>query len=211
MKIENLSQLGFIPSEIDGSEIVFSAPSETKLPDEFSYTNYLPTVLNQGKLSICVPCSISAYLNWRQNLSDGSKDDNCIALMDIYKSKKTAGEGMTFKDAFSFLRKEGVMSNEGIIKINRYGMINTIEDLKHALVMNGPCLGALPVYSSEFDFWRNKPGRRLEGYHAISLAGYTIDGIIIRNSWGTAFGFGGYTKIPYDEFNKMLEIWTIIN
>lgn len=208
--MKNLQNLGFIPSIIDGTEFIFSAPQIPNIPNEFSYTKYMPTVLNQGKLSICVPCSISAYLNWKENLKDGSKDDNCIALMDIYRSKTTDGEGMTYKDAFSFLRKTGVTSNEGIMKIGKYCRITTINDLKCALLMNGPCLGALPVYSNEFDFWRNKPGRRLEGYHAISLVGYTSDGFIIRNSWGTEFGFAGYTKIPYDEFNELLEIWTIV-
>lgn len=209
--MKNLENLGFIPSEIDGSEFIYSAPSDSKLLETYSYQQFLPTVLNQGKLSICVPCSISAYLNWRSNLKDGSKDDNCISLLDIYRSRTNKGEGMSFKDAFSFLRKTGVESNDGLLKINKYCKINTINDLKSAIIMNGPCVGALPVYSDDFDFWAKKPNTKLEGYHAISLVGYDKTGFVIRNSWGTNFGFDGYTHIQYEDFRQLLETWTIIN
>ena len=82
--------------------------------------------------------------------------------------------------------------------------------LKAAIVMNGPCFGALPVYSDYCDFWINR-GQGLQGYHAISIVGYNENGFIIRNSWGKGFCEDGYTVIPYDEFNKLIEIWTVMS
>ena len=202
---------GFIPSTMDGTEIIFGAPEKLNIPSTYNYRPYLPRVINQGELSICVPCSISANLNWRENLKDGEPKDNKIALMDIYAAKTTEGDGMTFKEALHFLRHEGVRSKVGLLKIGHYGRVVSIPILKYALVMNGPCLGALPVYSDDCDFWNKKYGQSLLGYHAISIVGYDEDGFIIRNSWGDDFCDGGYTKIDAEDFTKLIEVWTIID
>ena len=91
---------------------------------------------------------------------------------------------MTYKDAFKYLRHNGVKSKNGILSINLYGKVNNSFALKYAIVMNGPCFGALPVYNSNDDFWNKKAGDKLMGYHAISIVGYDEDGFFIRNSWG---------------------------
>ena len=202
---------GFIPSTMDGTEIIFGAPEKLSIPSAYNYRPYLPRVINQGELSICVPCSISANLNWRENLKDGEPKDNKIALMDIYAAKTNDGDGMTFKEALHFLRHEGVKSNVGILKIGHYGRVVSLPLLKYALVLNGPCLGALPVYSDDCDFWNKRAGQYLMGYHAISIVGYDEEGFIIRNSWGTDFCDGGYTKLDAEDFTKLIEIWTIID
>ena len=95
---------GFIPSTMDGTEWIFGAPTTNlDMPKEYTYRNYLPSVINQGSLSICVPCSVSAYLNWKKNLDTGEKRDNKVALMDIYEIKTNDGEGMSFKEALHYL------------------------------------------------------------------------------------------------------------
>ena len=76
--------------------------------------------------------------------------------------------------------------------------------------MNGPCVGALPVYNGEPEFWKERQGDKLQGYHAISIVGYDKEGFIIRNSWGTSFGDKGYTKIKNEDFNELMEVWTIL-
>ena len=202
---------GFKPSQIDGTERIFSADETIELPDKYTYRPYLPQVLDQGDQPICVPCTVSAYLNWRENLKNGETQDNKISLFDIYKVRANKGEGMTYKDAFKFLRHNGVKSKEGVLKINAYGMIKNIENLRYALVMNGPCCGALPVYNIDSDFWIKKPGDKLMGYHAISIVGYDEEGFFLRNSWGSGFGDRGYTHIKNNDMDKMLEIWTIID
>ena len=202
---------GFKPSQIDGTERIFSADETIELPDKYTYRPYLPQVLDQGEQSICVPCTVSAYLNWRENLKDGETKDNKISLSDIYKVRTNKGEGMTYKDAFKFLRHTGVKSKAGVLKINAYGMIKNIENLRYALVMNGPCCGALPVYNMDSDFWSKKQGDKLMGYHAISIVGYDEEGFFIRNSWGSDFADRGYTHIKNNDMDKMLEMWTIID
>lgn len=205
-------KFGFLPSVIDGTEFVFGAPAGTpEIPSSYTYRPYLPTVINQGALSICVPCSLSAHINWKINLSDGAVKDNRVALMDIYGARTNDGDGMTFKEALKFLRHEGVRTNVGTVKLGHYARVLSIPVLKYALILNGPCVGALPVYSENCDFWNKRAGQSLMGYHAISIVGYDEDGFIIRNSWGKEFCDGGYTKIDYEDFSKFLELWTIVD
>lgn len=202
---------GFKPSTIDGSEHIFNGNDKVELPDRYTYKPYLPSVIDQGSQSICVPCTISAYLNWRENLKDGETKDNKVAMHEIYGSRTNNGEGMTYKDAFKFLRHDGVNSRNGLLRINLYGKVVNNLALKHAIVMNGPCFGALPVYNSDDDFWEPKAGDRLMGYHAISIVGYDEEGFFIRNSWGKSFGDNGYTYIKNGDMGKMIELWTIID
>lgn len=90
-----------------------------------------------------MPCSVSAYVNWDLNLKDGSEKDNDVDLDAIYDSRvdfKDEDNGMTFKDALHFLRHEGVKTDKGLFKIKEYSMVGSIETLKAAIVMNGPCI-----------------------------------------------------------------------
>ena len=77
---------GFVPSKLDGTEKKFSEVKGLDLPESYSYVDFLPRVLNQGQRPICVPCSISAHLNWNKNVdTDGNnKRDNGIKLLEIY-------------------------------------------------------------------------------------------------------------------------------
>ena len=202
---------GFTPSVIDGSERVFEGDDKVELPERYSYRAYLPNVLDQGSESICVPCTVSAFLNWRENLKNGITKDNDISLYDIYESRTNYGEGMSYKDAFKYLKNNGVKSKLGKLKIKSYGKINSILALKYAIVMNGPCCGALPVYSERNEFWKELTGDRFLGGHAISIVGYDEKGFFIRNSWGTSFGDDGYIHIANEDMNLMMEIWTIID
>lgn len=203
---------GFIKSELDGSEHVFKPSNSISLPSEYSYKKYLPKVLNQGNRPICVPCSISSYINWDLNLKDGKKDDHKIDLDAIYDSRsdKSEDNGMTFKDALHFILHKGVKTSEGIFKIKEYSMVGSIEALKAAIVMNGPCIGGLPVYNSASnEFWLK--GGSLEGGHAIAIVGYDKEGFIIINSWGTVYGYDGYYHLKYEDFyDSFYEIWTIV-
>lgn len=202
---------GFKASEIDGSEKIFNGDEKIELPERYTYKPYLPKVLDQGERSICVPCTMSAYLNWRENLKDGTKKDNNISLEDIYNSRTNIGEGMTYKAAFKYLRHNGVKSDNGKLKIGSYGRVLNAMSLKYAIVMNGPCFGALPVYNTDPDFWIKKAGDDLMGYHAISIVGYDEKGFFIRNSWGRSFADNGYTYIDEKDLDTMLELWTIID
>lgn len=189
---------GFKQTKFDGTEYVFD--NETmSIPVSFSYKNMMPKALNQGSEPICVPCSISSYIDWRDKVYNTKTVD-----FDIKKTFKEAGgtaNGMSFKDALHYNYKQG--------NIRYYAIVGSILQLKNALIANGPCVGALPVRnSSVIKFWDpNIDG--FEGGHAIAIVGYDEDGFIIRNSWGTTYGEDGYARIRYEDFNNFYEIWTM--
>ena len=202
---------GFVPSKMDGTETKFKKIRDFEIPGEYSYRKYLPSVIDQGSKPICVPCSLSAYINWVINTDTGeNKVDNKVDLQEIFDSSSVkSSEGMTFKDGLKFLKHEGVSTKEGVETIDRYAVIGSDIALKQALILNGPCVGALPVYDSRVtEFWDSSYGD-YQGGHAVSIVGYNEDGFIIRNSWGRTYGDNGYSVIPYDDFGKFMEIWTI--
>lgn len=201
---------GFSKTKFDGTEHVFATAPQNELPSKYSYKKYLPGVVNQGSYPICVPCSVSSFINWSLNLKTGNKKDHEVAYFDIYDSKTTDTEGMTFKDAFKYLRKYGVDTDNGVFKIQSYALVKSYFALMSAIVMNGPCFGALPVYNWDDEFWIKNEGDNLIGYHAIAIVGYDDEGFIIRNSWGEDYGDNGYSKIKYEDSKKFVELWTVI-
>lgn len=205
---------GFVPSKIDGTEHQFEEIKGFEIPDKFSYKKFLPEVINQGNRPICVPCSISAYINWNKNLLTGKNDfDNEVNLDEIFRSRTNKDDnGMSFKDAFRFLKHKGVDTINGNYKIGRYAKIGTEIQLKQALIMNGPCVGGLPVYDDmAWEFWKKKNNNEFLGGHAVSIVGYNENGFIIRNSWGKGYAEKGYVLLPYEDLLSFMEIWTIID
>ena len=192
---------GCTKSVLDGTEKKFSMENEAKLPEQYSYEAFLPEVLNQGNKPICVPCSSSSWINWKKNLKDGKIVDHKVDLQRIYNIRKDKdAQGMQIKEALKFLKKEGDISG--------YAMVGSFQVLKYAIIVNGPCIGGLPVRSEGYsDFWM---GSENLGGHAIAVVGYDEDGLIIRNSWGKEFGNKGYCHMPYSEFSNFFELWTII-
>jgi C1A family cysteine protease len=75
--------------------------------------------------------------------------------------------------------------------------------------MNGPCVAGLYVRDPDADdFWN---GSSNYGGHAVAIVGYNKKGFIIRNSWGTSYGEDGYAILKYEDFNKIIECWTIVD
>lgn len=204
---------GYAQSVMDGSEQKFQVLKSMDIPESYSYVPYLPKVLNQGDQPICVPCSLSAFLNWNINVdTDGNNHrDNNIYLLDIFNSRTTSGNNsMSFKDALHYLRHNGVESDKGNLKIDSYAMVKSELPLKQALILNGPAVGGLPVWNESNYFWKKNAGDTFQGGHAISIVGYDKNGLIIRNSWGESFGKDGYIYLDWDDLKNFYEIWTMI-
>lgn len=203
---------GFVKSKMDGTEQEF-IPINSPIPDNISYIDYLPKVIDQGSRPICVPCSLSTYINWSINVETGNnRFENGLDYFDVF-SKRTnnSNDGMSFKDALHYLKHNDAILESGNRRvIHRYAKIGSILALQQAIIANGPCVGGLPVYNiNEDDFWNSDYGN-FQGAHAIAIVGYNEKGFIIRNSWGKYYGNKGYYTLPYEDFNKFYELWTII-
>ena len=49
-----------------------------------------------------------------------------------------------------------------------------------------------------------------DGGHAVAIVGYTRDGFIIQNSWGSAWGAGGFALLPYEDYLlHATDVWVV--
>lgn len=208
---KKIRALGCAPSTMDGSEHIYNNIESLSLPEEYSYVEFMSKILDQGVEPICVPCSISAYINWKINMKEGKTDDYRVNLKQIFNNAGGNSRGMTFKNALSYVRHNGVDTTIGKVKIQEYALVRNVNALKNAIIANGPCVGGLPVYDDTGvpNFWDER-GLMFKGGHAISIVGWNKEGFIIRNSWGRYFGEKGYAVLPYNQFDLFFEVWTIV-
>lgn len=196
---------GCTKSKLTGKEKKYTA-AKTLLPESYSYINVMPPILDQGQTYKCVAYATTSYMDWRKNKKEGDNNGGQFSIDKLYsiRADKNA-DGMTIKEALDYLYFNGLNG----YKINGYMTIRSTYYLKHALVTNGPCIAALPAYAENMnkEFWE---GYNFVGGHCILIAGYTVKGFIIRNSWGKSWYKYGYGILPYDKFNKFYEIWSVI-
>jgi hypothetical protein len=209
---------GCKPSKLDGTEIIVDEVLDNMdIPAEYSYLMYLPNAYDQGNRPTCVPHAISAFVDWYNGVNGIDSDMSIDWIYDCREDKD--GEGMTLKEALKYIKKVGYTTKQDyknirkgespeLDQINMYGMLNSVFAMQRSLLINGPFILALPVYdSSRSDFWN---GSKFEGGHAVACVGYDEYGLIIRNSWGTMWGSGGYCTLPYEQVNKIYEAWALI-
>lgn len=226
--------LGYVPSVFDGSEFVIGngsglpAAQTVKMPDGYSYRDAYPYVIDQGQTSTCVPCSITSMLDWKPLLSTGSR--SLMSRDEIYsiRADKTV-DGMTFKEALSFIKHNGYLTEPEYKKFREdagnstaypqhrerriylYGRLMSLPDMIRSLMINGPFVFAVYVHqTSRSDFW-NGPGT-IVGGHAMCCVGFDNgrNTLLIRNSWGTSYADKGYAEMKYSDAGKIVEAWGII-
>lgn len=189
--------LGFIESEINGDELIYSSAKKEDKLTEYKVKDLL-SVINQGNRGICCAVVCAEMVN----IIDKYTNNGTIDVDYVYNKREDKSiDGMTPKEAFEILKKDGY--------ILEYAKITNQPSLKDSILVNGPALIALPVYDTErSDFWN---GSKYQGGHAVAAVGFNDLGILIKNSWGSEWNNGGYTILPYDEFNKIIEAWCVIS
>jgi len=207
------------------AEAIFA--KSRNLGEECDLRPELEPVRDQGEQGSCAAMTSSCMKEWQEK-----KDVNFGGYMSpqfIYNNRENQdSEGMYSRDVMKILNKIGSVpekdypyeTNADIseelletaknYKIKGYAQINTIEGLKQALLINGPCYIAFPVFNYGNRFWKPEQGDVMQGGHAVAVVGYTKKGFIIRNSWGT-WNNTGYTTLPYEDFGMQWEIWTAID
>jgi len=187
-------------------------------------------VRDQGSQGACVAMAGSAMKEWQEvkewNLSE------YLSPQFIYNNREDSSEeGMYMRDLMSILRKYGdcfetlykygsmapisepVYRNAANYIIKNYASVETLEELKTALYLNGPCVIAVPVYNFTERMWFRRPGDYQLGGHSMAVVDYDDEkgGLWIRNSWGTDWGNDGYCFMKYEDFPMVWEWWTTID
>jgi hypothetical protein len=197
------------------------------LPDVVDYRTDMFTIRDQGNQGACAAMAGAAMKEWQEK-----KDIALAEYMSpqfIYNNREGSDEGMYMRDLMQILQKLGDCTEkdypyesnrtitEAIYKsalnfvIKNYASVDTINELKTALYMNGPCIIAVPVYNFTTRMWKKGANEGLLGGHALCLVGYNTEGFIIRNSWGEDWGLNGYCIFPYEDWGLQYEVWTTID
>ena len=196
-----VSSTGFIESSYDERDIILGYPIGFELPSICDYSYTIGKVKNQGSTMKCVPYSLS-YVLELQNKLNGEEVE--VDIDAIYNSRTNDGEGMGIRDALKYIKSNGYRDKN----IISYCRLNSIMAIKYSLLINGPCILALPVYSDRVDFWN---GDDYQGGHAICCVGYNKDNLILLNTWGKNFGDRGKCYLPIEDINNIIEAWGIVS
>ena len=154
-------------------------------------------VIDQGAEGSCVSQSIYELYAFYRKMKNQKLDISATFAYDRRKDKSV--EGMTVREAFDIMKAEG--------KIDSFARINNLESLKHAVISNGGALIAMMAKSTGDDFWK---GDSVLGGHAVAVIGYDKEGLIFKNSWGYGYGCEGKWRLPYSDFQSVIEAWTIL-
>ena len=202
-----------------------------QLPETVDHRNKLQAIRNQGNQGSCAAQTAACMKEWQESQDIGF--NNYMSPQFIYNNRTNQdSEGMYGRDVMRILSKIGSCSEESYpyrtiespedisaniikeasnYKIKSYAQIKTIEGLKKALYINGPCYISFPVYNHSITMWKPRNGDKRQGGHAMTVVGYNEDGFIIRNSWGPYWGDNGYCYYSYQDWGSHWEIWTTID
>jgi C1A family cysteine protease len=98
-----------------------------------------------------------------------------------------------------------------LTKIASYTSYATTAARKDAIAAKGPVLAGMAVYNDFFAYtggvYVKSASATLAGYHCISVVGYndTDQCWILKNSWGTNWGEGGFCRIRYGQADLLID------
>ena len=223
----------------DRRDYYYASSSERPaIPDKIDYRSDLQQIRDQGSQGSCYAQATACMKEWQEKKDNGFNEYMSPQFFynnrpNKYDIDPTNDDGMFGRDVMKILTDVGIC-RESVYRYGRiepkskipqnvydeakryriksYAQVDNLVTLKECLCKNGPCLITFPVYNYGPRFWK-KPSlfTSKTGGHAVAIVGYTEDGFIIRNSWGSDWGDSGYTIYPYTDWGAHWEIWTTID
>ena len=221
----------------DKRDYIFVGSSDY-IPDTLDYRSELQPIRNQGNQGTCYAQSAACIKEWQEFRDYGFKGQFSPQFFynnrgNMYDDNEKNDYGMYSRDVMKLLASMGICTeetypygkiedrqniSENVYKeaeshlIKAYAKVTELQKTKRSLYENGPCFIVFPVYNYTSEFWKSTDKTKNKiGSHAVVLVGYTEEGFIVRNSWGTNWGVGGYGIYKYDDWGIHNEIWTIVD
>lgn len=231
--ISQMTMYNIVPSPRDdrdwNSEAIFDHSS--KLPRKLDLRRKLNLPKNQGYQGTCAAHVAACMKEWQERKDVGFKGH--MSSQFVYNNRNNQlSNGMYGRDVMNILKNIGCCTEDSYpyekieaaseidpkfleeaanYKIKGYARVNTIDTLKRALLINGPCYISFPVYNYSNYMWRQYKGEKKLGGHAMTVVGYDLKGFIIRNSWGVFWDGDGHCHYPYGDWGSHYEVWTTID
>jgi len=225
-------KLNAVPSPRDDRDYLIEALQEKlpeKIPSVFDLRDGLLRVRNQGTQGTCGAQSAACMKEWQEYKDLGRKIR--LSPQFVYNNRfNRDSEGMYGRDVMRILSDIGIvrevvypyfskkkitaemLKEASNFKIAGYARVRSIDDLKKALIKNGPCYIAVPVFNYGERMWKKEnPKQVLQGGHAMTVCAFNKKGFVIRNSWGTNWGQNGYCIFPYEDWGCQWEVWTTLD
>lgn len=229
MKDYSKYKLDIKPSPYDPRDWRVSAIIKgVDLPEVLDYRPLMQPVRDQGYQGSCAAMASSSMKEVQEKKDIGLNE--YLSPQFIYNNREDkTEEGMYTRDLLKILQTVGVcketlypygsMDTPSYIcykdslnrTIDHYARVESWDQLRTSLYVNGPCLIAVPVYNYGSRMWYQNPGEQLLGGHMMCIAGYVDDDAIIRNSWSEEWELDGYTYMNKNDFSMAWEYWTTID
>jgi C1A family cysteine protease len=207
----------------------FAAPSSV----DWKAAGYVTGVKNQGACGSCVSFGTCAAMEAtiRVKMKEpGLAIDLSEAFCQFCGGGSCSGWGLT--SGLAFAKATGIVDEacmpyqatnldcasnrcsnwqSRLTKLNDYTGHASMEARKNAIATVGPVVAGMAVYNDFFSYqtgiYEKTAGASLSGYHCICVVGYndTQGYWLIKNSWGTGWGDGGYCKIAYGQADLKID------
>ncbi len=218
---------GWIDEEVGECETI---SFEGLAQDEFDWrnvngTDWTTSIKNQGSCGSCVAFATIGALESVAQISVGYPFDCDLSEAHLFFcGGGNCDEGWYFSEAADYVRKYGAPDEacfpyeprdipcsetesnwkQRAVKVERTGKIGGISDMQEALLIYGPLVARMEVYTDFYSYrggiYEHVSGDYEDG-HGVTIVGYNNNPgyWICKNSWGTGWGEQGYFKIKYGE------------
>lgn len=225
-------------------EFVPATGGPETLPAMLDYSGEITAVRDSGAEGSVVGLAAATALEFQ--IAKATKESQAISARFIYYAARKLmatgtkiDSGASIKDAITVLSTEGAVAEEvwpyragefsdeppaavnqaARFRITGMKKVSMLDELKHALVQNGPVVAGISIFPAAMSPEVSKTGviplpstsESMVGGHAVVIVGYDDHKSRLKfvNSWGASWGEKGFGYLPYEYFTKyQQETWT---